>query len=195
MKNSLIPIVTAAIFVAWSPSALAYTFSNDDVRPLYGPEYRRVFRGPTTVAAPLNDNSYVGIPYMGVDRLSVNEYNHLLADLEQRVINLKRARKKPGVSPLYGTKQRVYERLLRRVGDDKITHYRTEAEPRYRQQWLNGKLVYLPVLTPDGIEALVDQYEYVRAVRTSPDDYCKKYFGRREAMCRATQLVNDKIHN
>lgn len=196
MKTSLLtPILAFLALAAYTPSAHAYTFGNPLVTPLYGPDYRTAPTATPGMRADSDHRNYYGIPEQGVQLLENTNRNRILQELSQRVINLEKLRNRTGVSPEYTRESRIYERVLRRVDNLGIQHYRAPAEPTYRTVWRNGKLIQVPRLSPNDIHGIVDEYEYNRAVLTSPDDNCKQYSGSRQAMCRYQQRVNDRINN
>lgn len=139
----------------------------------------------------LNEKNYYGIPRGGVELMRTDRRAKILQELEQRVLNLEKMRKAKAVSPTYTRETRLQERLLRRTGNLGITHYRAEKEAPFRLIWDGNTLTRAPILTPDGIEAIVDEFEYDRALRMSPDD-CGMYRGPRAATCRYQRRVQDK---
>lgn len=199
MKSLISSTAFIAALAVFVPSAAAYTFGNTTVNPLYGPDFRHVFQGNVTAPAPADNALYIGEPERGVDRLRITERENILADLEQRAISLEKMRKMRSVPVSYDTQQRVYERLLRRVGNDAVDHYRSRTDNKdltnYREVWRNGQLVRVPRLTPEDIHSAVDTYEHVRAIRTSTKDICNQFSGSRAATCRYQQRVNDQINN
>lgn len=192
MKTRLLtPILSVALFVTSVPGAAAYTFGNSLVTPLYGPAYRPASTSSTQ--AGTNTGDYYGIPENGVKRLRTTQRDSLLQQLEQRVINLQKLRNRSDVSPEYTRELRIYERILRRVDNTGLEHYRAPAEGNYRLMWRDGKLVKEPAMTPDRIEAIVDEYEYNREVLTTPNDVCSQFSGARQSTCRYQMRVNDRI--
>lgn len=177
MKTRYLPSILALSAILYAPSALAYTSANPLVHPLYGPQD---FVGPQLSA---DHNDYYGIPEVGVDLLRVDSRNSLLQNLEQRIMNLQKTRKAPAISPSYSIQQGVYERLLRRVSNMGLEHYRSPGTQQYQLMWKDGKLTNVPVLTPDGAREKVKNHLYDKAVRYSTDD-CSQYSGARQAICR-----------
>lgn len=136
-------------------------------------------------------NGYYGIPEAGVERLTTTRRTQILQDLEQRIASLAKMRKQKSVSVSYSVEERRQERLLRRVQNAGITHYRAPEEAPYKLMWDGTKLVKVPVLTPKGIQDKVDAFEYDREVRMSPED-CSEYRGERAVMCRYLRRIQDK---
>lgn len=194
MKNPLLtPILSIVVFAAFVPATAAYTFGNSLVTPLYGPAYRDYDQVNTAMQAPKDHKEYYGTPETGVKLLRNTRRDTMLQELEQRVINLQKLRNRSDVSPEYTRELRIYERVLRSAGNVNVVHYRTPAKPQYRLMWRDGKLVKEPVMTPQDIHDIVDNYEYNRSMLTSPNDICSKYTGARLATCRYQMRVSDRI--
>lgn len=191
MKTSLLtPILASALFAAGIPVAsAAYVQSNPAITPLKSTYTSTPMQG---MKPPANHQLYYGIPYQGVDRLERTRRDQLLQELSQRVINLQKLRNREGVTPEYTREVNIYERLLRRTGNLGIEHYRAPDAKNYRTLWRNGKLIAVPRLTPSDIHTVIDVYEYDRAVRGSPDDYCSMFSGERQSTCRYQQRVDER---
>ncbi|MCA9370434.1 MAG: hypothetical protein KC680_00550 [Candidatus Peregrinibacteria bacterium] len=196
MKTPLLtPILTVSLFAASATPVAAYS-QNTVINPLYGPYYRQMASTTSTgIPAAKGHQSYYGIPEAGVNLLPLNRRDSILQELAQRVINLQTLRNRTGITPEYTREKNIYERLLTRVGSPDVEHYRAPQEAPTRSVWRNGQLVSVPRLTPADIHEAVDAYEYERAVRTSPEDECKRFSGTREAICRYQQRVDDRINN
>lgn len=197
MKTPLLStILAAAALFAYAPGAAAYTFGNSLVEPLYGPAYRPSTTATATTSgtqATRSSQEYYGTPVLGVQRLRTTHRDRLLQQLEQRVINLQKLRNRSDVSPEYTRDLRIYERILRRVDNTGLEHYRSPSVSDSRTMWRDGKLMVEPAMTPDVIHAIVDEYEYNRAVLTTPNDVCSRYSGARQATCRYQMRVDDRI--
>jgi len=177
MKKHLISTTVALGTLLTAPSAFAYSSANPLLNPLYGP---KDYIGAEPIA---NHKDYYGTPEIGVKLLRNDARNSLLQNLEQRVMNLQKTRKAPAISPNYSVQQGVYERLLRRVGNQGLEHYRAPEALQYQLMWKDGKLTKVPVMTPDDIRQKVNALEEDRALRFSSDD-CTQYSGARQAICR-----------
>ena len=193
MKTSLLTPIAARTLFAFAPSTAAYTFGNTLVEPLYGPAYRPSTTTTSTVQTTRGNQEYYGTPVMGVQRLRTTYRDQLLQQLEQRVINLQKLRNRSDVSPEYTRELRIYERILRRVDNTGLEHYRSPGTTNSRMMWRDGTLMAEPAMTPERIHSIVDEYEYNRAMLTTPNDVCSRYSGARQATCRYQMRVNDRI--
>ncbi len=142
--------------------------------------------------APRDSRKYYGTPEVGVKHLTKEARENLLQDLQQRVLNLQKSRLKPGLSPTYTTNQKIYERVLRRVGNAGLAHYRRQQDPTNRLIWDGTTLKEEKDLTPENIQEVIDAYNHVRSVRGSPEDHCKMYSGMRQATCRYEQRADER---
>ena len=112
--------------------------------------------------APADYRTFYGTPEVGVKLLTKEAREKMLADLQQRVINLQKSRMQPGLSPTYSTDQKIYERVLRRVGNAGLAHYRRKADPTNRLVWDGKTLKEEKDQTADEIETKVDAVEQAR---------------------------------